>query len=461
MYASRWLELLYGRTNMRFYFISTFLFATALPFLISLAHANPLPGQIVVDPDNRSWLKYHDGGSFFLASPGDPEDFLYRGSLNCDGTRNGDQQALIKKISGTGSNGIYFQVIRSHGGDGDSTHNPFVNNDPSLGINVAVLDQWEAWFDEMDANEVVIYLFFYDDSAIIWDTGRSVGSEERVFFEAIVNRFEHHRHLIWVVAEEYTEKLTSTRVSELASVIRNADDHDHPIAVHKLDGLSFSEFADDPNIDQFAIQYSEISSTRLHNGMVSAWNNANGRYNLNMSEAALWGSGAIAREKAWAVALGGAYVMVLGMDIANTAISDLEDLGRLRYFMESTNFNEMSPRDDLASADTSYVLAAPGTSYIAYGGGGVSTLGLTMVAGIYDLRWFDPVSGVTIEQASISVQDGVSSFVKPSGIGNEVALYINRVNAIVSVSSSKPPSSNLATILRVAPPLFSSALPGM
>ena len=71
-----------------------------------------------------------------------------------------------------------------------------------------------------------------------------------------------------------------------------------------------------------------------HDGVVEAVNRANGRYNVNMSEATQWGTGAIARQKAWACALGGAYVMGLGMDIASTPLSDLHDLGRLRDFME-------------------------------------------------------------------------------------------------------------------------------
>ena len=46
----------------------------------------PLPGQIVVDPDHIQWLKRAGGGSFFMCGPGDPEGFLYRGTLNPDGT---------------------------------------------------------------------------------------------------------------------------------------------------------------------------------------------------------------------------------------------------------------------------------------------------------------------------------------------------------------------------------------
>jgi hypothetical protein len=386
----------------------------------------PLLGQIIVDSENSAWLKRHGGSGFFLAGPGDPEGFLYRGSLNSDGTRNGDQVALIDKLIPTGANSIYFQAIRSHGGDGDSTHNPFIDNDPAKGVNPAVLDQWESWFTRMDDNGITIFFFFYDDSARVWNTGDSVGGAERDFIQTIVNRFEHHGNLIWVVAEEYAEAYTAARVSNIAAEIRAADDHDHVIAVHKNNGLDFSEFADDPNIDQFAIQYNVNAASALHDGMVTAWNSAAGRYNNNMAEAGNWGTGAIARQKAWAVAMGGAYVMVLGMDIVNTSTSDLQDLGRLVRFMESTNFNKMAPHDELRFANTEYVLASPGDSYIAYSSGSSGAeIGLrNMVAGRYDFRWYDPVDGTTVVQNDVAVTDGDQSWQKPSGMGNEIVVHI-------------------------------------
>ena len=143
-----------------------------------------------VVPGNPSWLGYSDKSPFFLAAPGDPENFLYRGTLREDGTRDGDQMALINKLKITGANGIYMQAVRSHGGDGDVSHNPFIDNKPKRGLNEKVLKQWERWFTEMDANDIVIYFFFYDDSAKIWHTGDTVGSKEKLFFESLVNRFE-------------------------------------------------------------------------------------------------------------------------------------------------------------------------------------------------------------------------------------------------------------------------------
>jgi len=402
---------------------------------VSGPRGNPRPpskspgGHIVVDPKNRAWLKRVGGGGFFMCGPGDPEGFLYRGTMKADGTRDGDQMELIDKMKGTGANCIYLMAVRSHGGDGERTHNPFLGNDPGRGINSKVLDQWERWFVEMDKNGIVIYFFFYDDGTRPWGRGKddAVGDAEREFVRAIVNRFEHHRNLIWCIAEEYQEGLSVKRVKNIAAAIRAPDDYGHAIAVHKLNGLDFSEFADDRNIDQFAIQYNAKTAEELHRGMVRAWEVAKGRYSLNMSEAKGFGGGRSSRLKSWACAMGGAYVMILDMDIAGTPRSDLEDCGRLVRFFESTNFNEMAPHDELALGGTKYVLAKPGESYIAYAAEGKSKIGLEdMKGGRYDVRWFDCVTGKEVLERGVKVEAGDWSRARPKGIGSEVAVHVRR-----------------------------------
>jgi len=411
-------------------------------FPILLSAQNYLPGQVIVDPDHPQWLKYNEGGPFFMCGPGDPEGFLYRGSRNPDGTRNGDQMMLINKMIGTGANCIYLMAVRSHGGDGGSDENPYENSDPNNDLDSDILEQWETWFTEMDNNGIVIFFFFYDDGAEIWE-GNDVGPEEQHFIETLVDSFEHHKHLIWCIAEEYSEAYSTTRASNIAAAIRAADDQDHVIAVHQLNGLTF-DFPNDPNIDQFAIQYNEGSALVLHSGMVTAWNNAAGRYNLNMSEAQGHGSGSSMRLKNWACAMGGAYVMVLGMDILGTTIGDLESCGRLRKFFEQTNFNEMAPHDELKIGETKYVLASPDTSYILYAdnSGDIGVQGIA--AGNYNLLWFDPVNGSQEVVTDVSVSGGNQLFTRPVSIGNEVALFITKGDIPTSIpgnSSSGHPGS--------------------
>jgi hypothetical protein len=383
-------------------------------------HEYPL-GDIIVDLDTKSWLAYNrdsDGDGkkdpCFICGPGDPEGFLYRGARNANGTRDGDQMTLINKMKGTGANSIYLMAIRSHGGDGDSTQNPFIDSDPTKELDDDILNQWETWFTEMDSNGIIIFIFFYDDSARIWNTGDAVGSEEAFFIRGLVNKFKHHRNLIWCVAEEYEERYSAARVSNIAAEIRAADDHNHVIAVHKLSGLDFSEFVDDPNIDQFAIQWKVSTISANHADMVTAWNNAKGRYNLNLAEPANdYGTVEFSRKRNWAVAMGGSYIMPIEWDIASTDKVYLEDAGRLVRFMESTNLSELAPHDEIVISGTGYCLANPGGEYVIYlPSGGSVTVDLSAATGTLNAEWYDPKDGTYHDKRTV-IGGGTGTFTPP------------------------------------------------
>ncbi len=263
------------------------IFGLALWLGLATAAQAGLPGQIIVDPTNASWLVYNKDTDrngkldpFYLGGPGGPEDFLYRGTRNANGTRSGDQQTIIDAIKGTGANCIYLMAVRSHGGDAkpDKTHNPFVDSDPAQGLDQDILNQWEEWFTLMDRHGIVIYFFFYDDDARIWNTGDAVGAAERSFVQGLVNKFEHHRHLIWCVAEEYEDAFGKNpqRVKNIAAEIRAADDNGHVIAVHHAMGDNTMNFPEDPNIDQFAQQPGSTSPEQLHADVLAAFSDAAG-----------------------------------------------------------------------------------------------------------------------------------------------------------------------------------------
>jgi len=425
------------RTNSPF---KQFLFSTRSVFaLLTLTTLIPaiswavVPGQVMVDPASPSWLVYNrdsnnDGkpDPVFVCGPGDPEDFLYRGTRNPDGTRSGDQLEIINNMSGQGVNSIYFQVIRSHGGDGDSTHNPYVNSDPVNQLDQNILQQWDAWFTMMDNAGIIMYFFFYDDSAQIWSDD-TVGPEERDLITTLVNRYEHLKHLVWVIGEEYSERYSATRISNIAALVKSTDDNKHPIANHQLSGITF-DHANDANVDQFAIQYNDTTVDGLHNGMINAWKNAAGRYSINMSESRDHGYGirTTVRQKNWACAMGGAYVMVIRMDGTSAYTDKMKDCATLVGFFESTDFNTMAPHDELGNTGT-WVMANPGQSYIAYrmSEGGFSIGGMT--AGTYLLQWIDTVDG-TQRQRELSFSAGTNFFTRPAGIGPEAAVWVKKIN---------------------------------
>lgn len=397
-------------------------------------------GPITADPDRPAWFKRADGSPVYMCGPGDPEGFLYRGKLKSDGTRDGDQMDLIRKLAGTGANCIYLMAIRSHGGDGDATENPFVDHDPAKPLNDAILAQWETWFAAMDRSGIIIYLFVYDDSACPF--GRELPAdgklkpEEAAFLDALVARFEHHDNLVWCVAEEYREKLSPEHATRIAEQIRRRDRQAHPVAIHQNHGVKFDFDATRvAAFQQFAVQWNVDTPKELHDGTVASWKDVRGRLNINMSEFAdsrhrepFAGTGEDLRKKIWAIAMGGGYSMILGMDIASTPAADLEACGRLVGFMESTRFHLTAPQDELARGDTMYVLAAPGEVYIAYGDAG-PRLGLLVREGRYRVSWFDPVGGTSLDAGVRELPAGEAFFERPKPFAGEAVLCLDASGA--------------------------------
>jgi len=400
----------------------------------SLASADSLRAQEPPTAKRPVLLRRSSGRPFFLSGPGDPEGFLYRGKRRLNGTRAGDQIDLIHKLKATGANSIYIEAVRSHGGDGGPTENPFTDSDPRRGVDMGILDQWEDWFRLLDNSGIATFFIFYDDGVSPFGAGDAVSDREADFLRRIVERFRHRERFIWCVAEEYEEALSPKRVSAIASHVKRLDPA-HPVAVHKLHGLDFREFADDPAIDLFAVQYNVKSAAELHAGMVRAFGEARGRYGIIMSEAEDHGTGEPARKKSWAAALGGAQVMVLGMDIAGTPVSDLEDCGRLARFMESVDYPALAPRDELRHAGTEFVLAAPPETYVAYAPELQGELGLKgLRAGRYTLRWLDCRSGDSVEEKAVLVTAGENAWRRPDGLGREIVLHLRRERVFPSAS---------------------------
>jgi len=421
-----------------------------------LIQGHALPGQIIIDPENPSELAYNrdldqDGSldPFFICGPGDREGFLFLGKRQEDGTIEGSMQdEIIDQLRQNGGNSMYLQAVRTHGGDAvDSAdpdpefENPFINGDPKLGLDEDILDQWEGWFSKMDEAGITIYFFFYDDGAKPYGFGNgTVNQDEKAFFEGIVNRFKHHKHLIWCIAEEYRESMTFEHASELAKIIDTADEHHHIIAVHHAPGDNLMDFRHDPNITQFAQQSNANSPQSLHSDVLEAVKDGAGSWNVLMAEN--WNGKnkdhyrsmelqdrKEIRLRNWSVAMAGASVMVIGTWTAatqNAAI--LKDMRILQEYMESIpDLNQMISRDFIGFDATDFVLGVPGKSYIAYSSEPNGKIGLRpLSSGKYYLKWLDCVTGKIVEQRNVQINQGSNRLQVPEEIANEVAVYLIR-----------------------------------
>lgn len=407
----------------------------------------------------------HGAEATLIAGPGGPEDLLYRGSRQANGTRaGGDQQALIDQLVASGGNALYVHAVKSHGGDGIFANgsypacprqsscykysNPFRAGDPKNAADPRILDQWFAWLSRADSAGIVTHLFLYDDASCPWlslATGGRIANraqcraqpgmipeEDAHLVTPLVNRFKSLSNIVWVIAEEYSEALTAGRTSAIAARIR-ALDPIHPIAVHQLSGTSF-DFPADSNIRVFQMQLGpEVNTPELVYASVTQAVAANS-YAVELAESA-WQQSLVAagdrttlRLSNWAAVMAGAAgVLVYGMwEPAAPDPGMLGDLRRLETFFEASTWIGMRSAAASVAGGTKYALADDAGGLILYSDvcAPAALLGYSGVAQERDymLSWFDPVDGSTSEEM-LRLYPGAVELAAPHHVNGECAVW--------------------------------------
>lgn len=416
-----------------------------------------LPGQVIVAGERPGYLKHNGGKPIYLCGPDNPEDFFYLGDLNDDGTRSGGPQTeIIKYLGETGVNTFHILLTRMRccniKDEGDDTHCPFIDHDPSKALNEKVLDQWEQWLTALETQGVIVDLEFYNDATDVERIGWSLDDEgnlhpgEKRWIERIVKRFKHHRNIMWSV-EESCNKLPRRRTAQfkkIGELIAKTDDRHHPIVQSFVtqtdpegdahpDQVTSDEYVGDPNIrvvtwlhllphpEDMEAQHREyLRYARMDTPRFIAMKNETHYQDMD--------SGA-RRLQTWACVMTGMHTLEAQHNAARPRLRNcLPDDGRVVAFMERTDWYLMTSRDDLAAGSTKWVLARPGYSYIAYSYDCTSPMGIwSPTSATYDLLWFDTVTGAEVRQMNVHAPPGEATWPKPAELGNEIALYVQRL----------------------------------
>ncbi len=417
-----------------------------------------MPGGLIVAGANPGYLKYNGGGPVFLSGPDNPEDFLYLGTLNPDGTRSdGEQSAMIARMARAGVNAFHCLIFRMKRcnikGEGDDQHSPFVDHDPGKPLNEAVLAQWEGWLTEFERAGINVHFEFYNDATDVermgWalDANGDLHPDERRFIAGVVERFKHHKNILWGI-EESSNKLPRARVAhfkKIGALIAQIDNYRHPIVQSFVvpndpegdfppDGVTTDDYAGDPNIR--VITWLHVvphgkDYERQHQEYLLYARKDRRRFVAMKNETFHHPrAGEQSRRYMWSCAMTGLHTLEAyhHADGPRAASHEtLRDDALISRFMAQTDFYAMYTQDELAAGSTNWVLANPGVSYIAYSYAANEAMGLNdLPAGRYDLLWFDPTSGRQISQKSVSSKAGTATWLKPPGFDHEVALYIKR-----------------------------------
>jgi hypothetical protein len=414
-----------------------------------------LPGQLIIAGGRPGYLKYNGGGPAFLSGPDNPEEFLFRGVLNADGTRSaGGQDEMIDRMAEAGVNAIHILLFRMQRcntkKEGDDRHSPFVDHDPSKPLNEAVLLQWEGWLTRLEQKGIASVLEFYNDATDVEQMGWTLDSrgnlhpDERRWIEAIVRKFKHHRNIIWSI-EESCNKLPAARTrhfKKIGELIAATDDYRHPILQSFVvpddpegdfpkGGILPDDYVGDPNIRMVTwLHVPALGSDieKMHQSYLGYHRRDAVNFVVFKNETFHHPTtGALSRKYMWSAAMAGLQDMEAYHHADRSAFSTLRDDGRINAFMERTDFHRMKPKDELAAGSTKWVLANPGHSYIAYTHSYSGAMGVKgLAAGTYDLKWFDTADGHWETQSGVSVASGDATWSKPELFGNEVALYVKK-----------------------------------
>ena len=413
-------------------------------------------GKLQVDVSGQWFEKVDSGEPVFMSGVGGPEGFLFETDAR--------KQKIVDDLIASDTNALYFHSLRSFEGDGHSYEDPFViHEDPTSAIDMVVLDNWRFYLDQLDSRGIISWFHILDDTARPWGCDVPLSADAKRYISTIVNRFNDLHNLVWLSGEEFlmgscTAAEDRALMSAIAAEIK-LHDPDHPIGVHHNNGQAM-QFDGDPNINVFAQQICGNSAVRNPQGIHDSAERGNWVY--VMSECHPWhldllhdNDREMIRLSNWATAMAGGYVLLYnayecahGGNLCSrdsngdeATISDphdpssaiLDDLTQLRTFMEASRFSELQPADERAAQDTLWALAndAQG-AWIAYASDGPATMGLTGVDGFpVSLRWFDPATGMSIDQNAMASSGGYSV---PTGLGDEVALFIERSGPPVPVA---------------------------
>jgi len=429
---------------------------------VSLHDPDAMPGQLVIAgkcEGNPGYLAYNGVGPAFLCGPDNPETFLWFGNkFNDDGTvEDSGHEEMIRRLAENKVNAIHLQMFRmqkcNYKNEGDDRHAPFIDNDPSKGLNQAVLDQWEEWLAMFEENEIAVHLEFYNDATDVEMMGwklRPDGSlhpDEYNFIKRIVERFKHHKNILWGI-EESANKLhreNVVRFRKIAQLIGETDEFNHPIVqsfvvqndpegdFHPYSGLP-DDYIGDPNIDIV---------TWLHvaphgDNYEEQYNEYRRFYDIDHENFIMQKNetfhhprrGKDSRAYMWSCAMTRTHCLEAYHNAHDPKPGTLFEDGLISSFMEKTDYQNMEPRNDLKCSDTKWVLANPGKSYIAYSYECTEGIGLgQMTDGVYKLKWMDTETGKTITQYNVAVQWGSNDFKKPKPLGTEVVVYITNQDA--------------------------------
>jgi len=386
----------------------------------------------------------------------------------------------LNYLASTGSNVFSFLTYNS-GGDGRDVW-PHAAYDDRLRFDCSKLDQWEIVFAH--AQRKGLYLHFKtqeteNDNGTWGLDGGAVGTERKLYYRELVARYAHHLALNWNLGEENSQ--TDQQRVDMAQFFYDIDPYHHHIVIHTYPGdhdkvytplLGDASKLTGPSIQTGWKNVHKATRTWIANSAAAGkkwvvandeqggantgirpdydWPDSNTTLaqNEDQRHQVLWGN----------LMTGGAGVEAyFGYSLPHSDMTcedwrSRDDWFRacghaLAFFHDHLPFQEMQGADPLVgngnhSGNGRYCLAKTGQIYAVYlPDGGPADLDLSGVSGAFEVRWYDPRNGGSLQNGSVTAVAGgatVNLGSPPSATDKDWACLVR----LTSGGGNLPPSVN-------------------
>ena len=326
-------------------------------------------------------------------------------------------------------------------------------------FDVSKLDQWERIFEYAETKGMFLHFKTHEtETDHLMDKG-IFGIEGKLYYRELIARFGHHLSMNWNLGEENNQPIPE--VLKVANYVSKLDAYNSHLVIHTYPNKDdrFAEFIGDQSpLTGASLQLSHPEFNDVH-PRVLKWrekSNATGRkWAIAVDEPGKANIALLpddedpehnfARSRAlWGTLMAGGYGVewYFGYASPNSDLTCQDFRSRdlfwdqnrhaLQFFNNHIPFWEMEPHDDLTSDDTSYCLAKEGEVYAIYAesGAGEIKLDLGNSGKNFEIKWFDPRNGGTLQEGSIASvkSDGLVQLgAPPSSLKKDWIILIQKI----------------------------------
>ncbi|MGA7305987.1 MAG: DUF5060 domain-containing protein, partial [Rhodothermales bacterium] len=400
---------------------------------------------------------YNAGGTNYVKSYTAHLADWVSGDPTWQGTKGKGIIGALNYLASKGMNSVYFLTMNVNG-DGQDVW-PWTSHIERYRYDVSKLDQWEIVFSHMDLKGILLHVVTQETENDQLLDGGALGPERRLYYRELIARFGHHLAINWNLGEENTNSDAERKA--FVDYFHGLDPYDHPIVVHTFPGSKngvYTPLLGYPNFDGPSLQMADMADTHsetlkwVENSATAGlpWfvsldeigpsntgvaPDGTGDNHDQVRHHALWGN----------LMAGGAGVeWYFGYSYPNSDLTaedwrsrdEMWDYTRfaLQFFQDYLPFTEMAAADSLSAAADDYVFAKSDSVYALYLPNG-GTTDLTLPAGDFDVRWYNPRTGGVLQLGSVASVTGGAAV----SLGDPPAEPLLDWVALVTASPPSPP----------------------